>query len=128
MSEAYKSCQAFDRECKFYEEKQTDVAIAVKMASDALRNEFSRAVLITADSDQVPSAKFIRTFSHLELTVVFPPGRKSVARELGSLATNTVELAPGRLLTCMLPRNVVNGQRRTVATMPAIYRGEEISN
>ncbi|MBN9508474.1 MAG: NYN domain-containing protein [Alphaproteobacteria bacterium] len=124
----YKSCRAFERECKFYEEKQTDVAIAVKMVADAIRGKFVRAILISADSDQVPTARFIRGFQDLQLTVVFPPGRKAVARELGSLATDWIELAPGRLQTCRLPRNVVDANGKTVARMPAIYNGEPISN
>jgi uncharacterized LabA/DUF88 family protein len=50
---AFKHCKSGNRYCHRYEEKQTDVAIAVSVLTDALKDDFRRAILITADSDQV---------------------------------------------------------------------------
>lgn len=70
---SYKRCLTFDRTCEFQEEKQTDVAIAVKMVADALSGSVDRVILITADSDQVPAVKFIRGLPNVEMSIVFPP-------------------------------------------------------
>lgn len=125
---SYKTCAAYGRECKFFEEKQTDVAIAVKLVSDALSDSFDRAVLITADSDQIPAAKFITSLPDRKLSLLFPPGRKETARELGKIIPDSRELTPGHLLTCRLPRTVCTPSGKAVAWMPALYLSEPNSN
>jgi uncharacterized LabA/DUF88 family protein len=114
-------CVAFDRNCKFYEEKQTDVAIAVSLTADALMGKMGRAVLITADSDQIPTAKFLQTVPGVRLSLIFPPGRKALARDLGGVIQDRHELTKGQLLTCRLPRTVLNGNGTPVAHMPSMY-------
>jgi uncharacterized LabA/DUF88 family protein len=113
-------CEKHERNCPFREEKQTDVAIAVRMITDAADKELQRHVLVTADSDQIPTIKALSAFSNVNLTLAYPPGRSREARELGGLVTDRFELSSQRLLTCMLPRTV-SACGKTVATMPAIY-------
>lgn len=128
FKQSHKVCLAYERQCKFFEEKQTDVAIAVMMVSDAIARNFDRAILITADSDQVPTARFIAQVPGVKLTLIFPPGRKTTARELSNIIPDRHELSLGRLLTCQLPRSVSNEAGRVVATMPALYMTSPISN
>lgn len=116
-----RTCNTFGRECKFFEEKQTDVSIAIQMVTDVIGGCCQRAILITADSDQLPTVKYIRDVLRVELTVVFPPGRKRLARELGDCASSSLELKAGRLRSCLLPRDVKDSAGKTVATMPALY-------
>jgi len=120
-----KNCVTFNRECNFYEEKQTDVAIAIKVVSDAMRGDFDRAILMTADSDQIPTARFVAELPDRQLSLVFPPGRKAMARELSAIVQDRRELTMGHLMTCRLPRTVTDAAGRTVATMPALYRSED---
>lgn len=116
-----KWCATHERYCKFREEKQTDVGIAVKMLLDASDGQQQRMILVTADSDQIPTAKALNGMGHVSLTLAFPPGRSKEARELGMLIPDRFELKKQRLLTNQLPRNVER-DGKVVATMPALYR------
>jgi uncharacterized LabA/DUF88 family protein len=117
-----KYCNTFDRYCDFYEEKKTDVGIAVRVISDALRGVTERILLITADSDQIPLVKAVRDLCPtVAMEVVTPPGRLQQARELCAAATKFKELKAGRLATCLLPRNVPNEEGKIVARCPTTY-------
>lgn len=119
-----KHCREHDRWCKHYEEKQTDVAIATTLLEDAINGNIDRAILITADSDQVPLVKTVRRlFPALQITLSAPPGREDNARELGGVVHDRVPLTLGRLHAHRLPRDVKNASGETIATMPAIYQG-----
>jgi uncharacterized LabA/DUF88 family protein len=113
-------CERHQRGCPFREEKQTDVGIAVKMMSDASDGKPQRMILVTADSDQIPTAEALAKLEHVALTLAFPPGRAGEARELGNIIPDFLELKQQRLMTCKLPRSVKVGDK-VVATMPAIY-------
>jgi uncharacterized LabA/DUF88 family protein len=116
-------CRVMDRYCARHEEKQTDVAIAISVFKDAMAGEFDRAVLITADSDQVPLVRAMRdAFPEKRITLAAPPGRGGEARELGAIAHDRTPIEAGRLRGCKLPRDVVDARGKTVATMPAIYQ------
>jgi uncharacterized LabA/DUF88 family protein len=118
---AIRICPEFGHKCKFREEKQTDVAIAVKLVADALQGQVDRAILVTADSDQIPAARFVQSLPNVSLSLVFPPRRRSHARELGSIIPDRLELTEGRLRNCPLPRTVFNSVGKAVAHMPAMY-------
>jgi uncharacterized LabA/DUF88 family protein len=115
-------CRATDRYCDFYEEKQTDVAFAVTLVRDAFLHRFDRAILITADSDQIPAVRLIKeTFPEKRLTLVAPPGRLASARDLGNHISDRSELSAGRLATCLLPRDVLSPTGAKIVTMPTAY-------
>ena len=120
FSKPQRWCERHQRSCPFREEKQTDVGIGIKMLGDAYQANVSRMILVTADSDQIPTVRAIQAIGGKNLTLAFPPGRAQEARELGSLIPDRLELKVERLLECKLPRTVKrNGA--TIATMPAIY-------
>ena len=115
-------CKVMDRYCHRYEEKQTDVAFAMSVLSDAMRGDFDRAVLVTADSDQIPLVRAIRrSFPDKMVTLAAPPGRGGDARELGSIVHSRSPITDGRLRGSLLPRNVLNAKGISVATMPSTY-------
>jgi uncharacterized LabA/DUF88 family protein len=118
-----RKCRAYGNTCPFHEEKQTDVGIAVKMVTDAMSGGVDRLVLLTADSDQIPTARFIGSLPKTELTLMFPPNRGSQARDLGNHIPDRHEITPGRLGTCVFPRTVVDKRGKPVAFRPAIYEG-----
>lgn len=118
-----RKCKAFGNTCSFHEEKQTDVGIAVKMVSDAMSGRADRLILLTADSDQIPTAKFIRSLSTTSLTLMYPPNRGSQSRDLGNHIPDRHEITPGRLGTCVFPRTVKDAQGKAVAFRPALYEG-----
>lgn len=127
FKKARRYCRKMDRYCDFDEEKQTDVAFSLSVVSDAMDNRFDRAALITADSDQIPTIRMLRArFPSKRVSLVAPPGRLQLAREMGGLAHDRAELTRGHLATCRLPREVRDDRGRLVAQMPALY--EPISN
>lgn len=117
-----KYCRTNDRYCFFHEEKQTDVALASRILCDSLKGGIERIILITADSDQVPTIAAIRGLTpNIFITVVAPPQRAQIARELNSIAHDYREISEGRLAQCLFPRNVKNSYGRTIAICPAKY-------
>ncbi|TAE11146.1 MAG: NYN domain-containing protein [Bacteroidetes bacterium] len=60
------------------EEKRTDVNIAVSMIMDCVLDKTDILVLISADSDQIPTLQTIKSeFSEKKVKVYFPPERNS---------------------------------------------------
>jgi uncharacterized LabA/DUF88 family protein len=115
-------CRLMDRYCPRHEEKQTDVAFALAVYSDAIKGLFDRAVLITADSDQVPLVRSLRRdFPEKKITLAAPPERGGEARELGAAVHERIPITVGRLSGCRLPRTITDERGRTIATRPAIY-------
>lgn len=118
-----KHCAKNNWFCSFNEEKQTDVSIGVHMVADAFTGRFARAVLITADTDQVPTIEMIqRHFPKLELTWLAPPGRMQQAREIGDLITDRSELTSGAIGTCRLPTIVLDQDGKLVCNCPQPYK------
>jgi uncharacterized LabA/DUF88 family protein len=110
------------RYCDRYEEKQTDVAFAINVFNDAMTGQFDRAVLVTADSDQIPLVHAIRrSFPEKRITLAAPPARGGEARELGSVVHDRTPISVERLRGCPLPRDVHDATGRKVATKPALY-------
>lgn len=117
-----KKCLRSGNRCKFYEEKQTDVALSTSMIDDAYQGIIDKVILITADSDQIPTLRLLKLrFPKIEITVAAPPNRKEIARELMAYGDHRVELHESRLRACLLPRNVQDSRGKVVARAPAVY-------
>lgn len=79
--------QARARSCRFcgsrwigYEEKETDVNIAVALIEDAVRDAYDTALLISGDSDLRPAIAAVRRLRPRKRVVAaFPPQRNSVS-------------------------------------------------
>ncbi len=71
-------CKKCRKKFEHPEEKRTDVNIAVSMMLDCFNNNADTLVLISADSDQVPTIQAIKkNFPEKKVKVYFPPNRKS---------------------------------------------------
>jgi uncharacterized LabA/DUF88 family protein len=61
-----------------YEEKQTDVNIAVQLFQSAYLDRYDRAVLLSGDTDLIPAITAVRTsFPHKKIGLMLPIGRSS---------------------------------------------------
>ena len=88
-----------------YEEKMTDVNIAVELVSDAYEDAFDTAIVISADSDLARPITTIRArFPGKRVVVAFPPNRAS--KHLRSLATASFTLGHGVLNNSQFPERV----------------------
>ncbi len=86
-------------------EKMTDVNIAVEMFSDAAKNKFDTALLLSADSDLVPLVMSIKnTFAQKRVVVAFPPKRSSI--ELIGVAHAYLHIGRAKLAHSLLPDKV----------------------
>jgi uncharacterized LabA/DUF88 family protein len=72
-------CQAKCRqEFVIHEEKRTDVNISVEIMGDCAFNKTDLIVLISADSDLVPTIEYVlKNFPDKRIKIFFPPCRKS---------------------------------------------------
>lgn len=86
-------------------EKMTDVNIAVELLTDAFKNRFDKAILISADSDlSAPLKKVKQLFPEKEITIAFPPDRFSF--ELSKLASNFM-IGRKKIAESLFPNQVV---------------------
>ena len=123
---ASKRCHAYDRYCDFREEKQTDVGFSARVIIDVLTKDVERVILVTADSDQVPTVAAIRGLSPAtSVLIACPPGRMSIAKELRFVAHDAREISRGRIEKCLFPRNVRNAKGVVVARCPSKYSHPE---
>ena len=103
-----------------HHEKMTDVNIAIELLTDAFRDAFDVALLISADSDLVgPLKKIKNLFPHKRAVVVFPPGRQSYA--LKTTATAYTYLGRTVLAKSLFPDEVVKPDG-FVLQRPAAWR------
>jgi len=116
---AKKYCRKEGKYCKFKEEKGNDINIALQMVADANDGAAHRMVLVTADTDQIPTVEYIRTrFPDIEISLFIPPGRRNEARDLGRLFVNPVEISEGRIEACLLPHEIKAANGKTIIIPP----------
>lgn len=100
-----KQCRQCGAKWMDYEEKMTDVNIAVQLLADAFDNRFDTALLISGDSDlTTPVRKLRAQFPEKRLIVAFPPGRQSF--ELKKAANATFTIGEANLRQSQLPAQV----------------------
>ena len=105
-----------------YEEKMTDVNIAVELLSDAYEDAFDTAIMISADSDLARPITAIRErFPGKRVVVAFPPGRFSV--HLRNIATASFTIGRDALRDSQLPERV-SGHEDDVFTRPPGWSAE----
>lgn len=105
--------QEKDRRCRdcgsawtVFEEKETDVNIAVALLADAVRDGFDTALLISADSDLCPAVLETKSlFPAKRIVVAFPPRRRSA--ELMRVADGFVAIGDDKVRRAQLPDEVV---------------------
>ncbi len=86
-------------------EKMTDVNIAVEMLTDAFKDRFDRAILISADSDlSAPIRKVKQLFREKKIVVAFPPARFSF--ELKSIAHASFTIGRKKIADSVFPNEV----------------------
>ena len=103
--EKQRKCRACGAQWMDYEEKMTDVNIAVQLLADAFDNRFDTALLVSADSDlTTPVRQVLSRFPDKRIVVAQPPGRQSVNLTRAASAYFTV--GEGKLRGSQLPATV----------------------
>ena len=74
----HKRCTLCGRTFLTFEEKQTDVNIALRLFQLAVLDRYDRAIIVSGDTDLIPAVKAVRSsFPGKQLGAVIPIGRAS---------------------------------------------------
>src|SRR3989338_1758203 len=96
------SCKKFTQS---YEEKETDVNIAIKPFQTAIHDLYDMAYIISGDSDLIPAIRAVKeTFPAKTIGVVIPIGRRAEA--LKQAAHFHMKMKLKHLETCQLPDRI----------------------
>lgn len=113
-------CRACGTQWKEYEEKMTDVNIAVQLLTDAFEDRFDVALLISADSDlTTPVRQVLSQFEGKRIVIARPPGRNSVS--LCRIASGYFTIGEAKLRSAQLPAQVTRADG-FVLTRPLHWR------
>ncbi|WP_308389683.1 NYN domain-containing protein [Acidithiobacillus sp. AMEEHan] len=104
--EKKRECRACHATWLDYEEKMTDVNIAIQLMTDAFDNAFDVALVISGDSDLTTPIRRVRErFPSKRVIVAFPPHRHSKA--LKQHASGHLAISENKLRASQLPEQVV---------------------
>jgi len=107
-----KQCQNCGAIAFHPQEKRTDVNIANQMICDAVAGRFDTALLISGDSDHVPTIETVRQTFGKNVIVAFPPKRESA--DLQAVATATFRIGKAKFESSLLPRPVILPNGRVI--------------
>ena len=100
-------CQNCGFKNKTYEEKESDVRVATGMLTDVFTKRCDVTIIVSADSDMIPSVEIIKSVAPDHPVVIFiPPNQKSFALAGKCDATLWLEQYKARFLQSMLPDDV----------------------
>jgi uncharacterized LabA/DUF88 family protein len=89
-----------------YEEKETDVNIAIAMLEGAIRDDYDSAILISGDSDLRPAVASVkRVCPEKRIIAAFPPRRHSTS--LARAVDGYVSISTAKVRKAQLPTRIV---------------------
>ena len=107
-----RTCRHCGRPWHLYEEKETDVNIAVNIVADAAARRAESFMIISADSDIAPAVRMARSLNGDAFFVAaFPPRRSS--SELRSLMPASFPIGRGRITHALLPDTVTSSDGKS---------------
>lgn len=118
FQEKHRTCFRCNATWRTYEEKETDVNIAVAVVEDAVNDRYDTALVLSADSDLCPAVHALgRLRPEKRVIAVFPPNRRS--DDLRRAATATFTLGEAIIRQSLLPDTVVNAAGVTFYRPPS---------
>lgn len=104
-----------------YEEKETDVSIAVALVADTLTHACTDALIVSADSDLTPAVRTVQERTPGAYVVAaFPPSRFSA--DLQKLMPQSLHIGESKIRQAQLPEHVVDQATGIVYTRPPKWR------
>jgi len=111
-------CKECGHEWQMSSEKETDVNLALSIFDDARQDRFDHAYLVTADSDQGATARFLKDcFPEKKLTSVAPPGKPHSKSILAHNEARKIALTADHFERCILPNAVMSKDGKKVAAI-----------
>ena len=109
-----RTCMRCGAQWTAYEEKMTDVNVAVQLLGDAQDDNFDTAFIVSADSDLAgPIEAVLERYPDKRVIVAFPPARHS--EKLRSVASGSLTLGRKLLKDCQFADKVVRRDGSWVA-------------
>jgi len=110
-----------DRKCKkcntiykSYEEKQTDVQIAISLFKASIDGIYDKAIIISGDSDLIPALQAVKTkFPLKTIHLLFPPNRAS--ESLKKVADSYSRIKEGHLRGSQFPNVIDLGNNQALS-------------
>lgn len=100
-----RTCRSCGATWPDYEEKMTDVNIAVQLLADAFDDKFDTALIISADSDLTTPVQLVRNrFPQKKIVIAQPPGRNS--NQLSQVATASFQISRMKVQASQLPDSI----------------------
>jgi uncharacterized LabA/DUF88 family protein len=100
-----------------FQEKQTDINIAIEILEDAYEDRFDTLLLISRDGDLVSILRTISSrFPEKRIILAYPPGRASP--DLPRFADAFIHVTDAHFRACQLPDQVTTQTGRTVERPP----------
>ena len=107
------TCHICKGRYRTHEEKRTDVNIALRVTTDAIFDQYDRALIISADSDLLPVINTVHKHaSDKEIGVMFPIGRSSL--DLRQNADFRLKMSPKLLRRSQFPDELTIGNMKAV--------------
>ena len=101
-----RTCPNCRRMYSSHEEKQTDVNIAIHLFRLAIQDRFDTAMIVSGDSDLIPSIKAVKsTFPSKKVGVLIPISRR--AEELKQHCDFHIKIREKNLARCVFPNPVI---------------------
>lgn len=117
-----RTCRTCGASWTLYEEKETDVNIAVNLVADASAKRAESFMVISADSDVAPAVRMAKSQNPGAFFVAaFPPRRSS--SELKALMPASFSIARSKLAQSLLPETV-HGEKGTRHRRPPKWASE----
>lgn len=113
-------CNGCERRWDQPREKETDINVALSLYEGARLDIFDIAFLVTADTDQASTLRFMkRSFPEKRVIVLTPPSRRKSAH-LTSLCEKNIQLSETDIDACVLPAMITPDSGRLI-TRPLNY-------
>lgn len=116
------TCKNCNTSWKKHEEKATDVNIAINIIKSAFKNEFDRAIIVSADTDLIPAIRLVKQeFPNLEVDLCVPIGHTGAIAEFKTIANQVIKLKPFHISNNRLPNEFKTSKGITL-TVPDDYK------
>lgn len=103
-----------------HEEKQTDVAIGVRVVRDAYKDEFDTAFIVSCDADMIPVFELLRDeFPNKRAITVAPPNRPHHQSLIG-IANDKLSIKRSQVEKALFGQRIVKN-KAVVAYRPRAY-------
>ncbi len=103
-------------------EKQSDINLALSVLSDASEDKFDWAYIISADSDQTATARFLKAkYPKKKLVTVAPPNKK-ISTKIAKIADGKRKLIKDDIIKCVMPQVILRDDGGTPIRCPIEYQ------